>query len=51
VFVMGAIWKIKWFDQWGVELGKPVANCIRPELDATSPVTAHDFWRVTPRAT
>jgi glucose-6-phosphate isomerase len=39
---MGAIWNINSFDQWGVELGKQLANRIRPELDATSPVTTHD---------
>ena len=34
VFVMGAVWGINSFDQWGVELGKVLANRIRPELDA-----------------
>jgi glucose-6-phosphate isomerase len=42
VFVMGAVWGINSFDQWGVELGKVLANRIRPELDATAPVTSHD---------
>ena len=32
VFVMGAIWGINSFDQWGVELGKQLANVIVPEL-------------------
>ena len=33
VFVMGAIWNINSFDQWGVELGKQLATRIRPEID------------------
>jgi glucose-6-phosphate isomerase len=32
VFVEGAIWGINSFDQWGVELGKALANRILPEL-------------------
>jgi glucose-6-phosphate isomerase len=42
VFVMGAIWNINSFDQWGVELGKQLANRIRPELDTAQPAAAHD---------
>ena len=42
VFVMGALWGINSFDQWGVELGKVLATRIRPELDAASDATAHD---------
>jgi glucose-6-phosphate isomerase len=42
VFVMGAVWGINSFDQWGVELGKVLANRIRPELDAAGEVTSHD---------
>ncbi|HUE84819.1 MAG TPA: glucose-6-phosphate isomerase [Vicinamibacterales bacterium] len=42
VFVMGAIWNINSFDQWGVELGKQLAKRIRPEIDADAPVTTHD---------
>jgi glucose-6-phosphate isomerase len=42
VFVMGAVWGINSFDQWGVELGKVLANRIRPELDASADVTSHD---------
>ena len=34
VFMMGAVWGINSFDQWGVELGKVLAGRIRPELDA-----------------
>ena len=33
VFVMGAIWNINSFDQWGVELGKQLAKRIRPEME------------------
>ena len=42
VFVMGAIWNINSFDQWGVELGKQLAKRIRPEIDSDAPVTTHD---------
>ncbi len=42
VFVMGAIWNINSFDQWGVELGKALATRIRPELEQDAPVTTHD---------
>jgi glucose-6-phosphate isomerase len=42
VFVMGAIWNINSFDQWGVELGKQLANRIRPELDTAEPTAGHD---------
>jgi glucose-6-phosphate isomerase len=43
VFVQGAIWNVDSFDQWGVELGKVLAQRIIPELDATSVGTlAHD---------
>jgi glucose-6-phosphate isomerase len=34
VFVQGTIWNINSFDQWGVELGKALANRIVPELEA-----------------
>jgi len=34
VFVQGAIWHINSFDQWGVELGKVLAERIIPELDS-----------------
>jgi glucose-6-phosphate isomerase len=33
VFVQGIIWNINSFDQWGVELGKQLANAILPELE------------------
>jgi len=43
VFVQGTIWHINSFDQWGVELGKVLANRITPELESTDePVLAHD---------
>jgi len=43
VFVQGTIWHINSFDQWGVELGKVLANRIIPELESTSgPALAHD---------
>ena len=43
VFTQGVVWGIDSFDQWGVELGKELANRITPELtgEATAPV-AHD---------
>jgi glucose-6-phosphate isomerase len=43
VFVQGTIWNINSFDQWGVELGKVLANRIIPELESTSePELKHD---------
>jgi glucose-6-phosphate isomerase len=43
VFTQGAIWQIDSFDQWGVELGKALANQIAPELEAASePELRHD---------
>jgi glucose-6-phosphate isomerase len=43
VFTQGAIWAIDCFDQWGVELGKQLANRIGPELQAEGePALAHD---------
>jgi glucose-6-phosphate isomerase len=43
VFTQGVIWNIDSFDQWGVELGKVLANRIVPELtSATEPKLAHD---------
>jgi glucose-6-phosphate isomerase len=37
VFTQGAIWDIDSFDQWGVELGKVLAQRIIPELESTTP--------------
>jgi glucose-6-phosphate isomerase len=43
VFTQGAIWDIDSFDQWGVELGKALANQIAPELEsADEPDLSHD---------
>ena len=42
IFVQGVIWNINSFDQWGVELGKKLANAIIPELDAPAAVSSHD---------
>jgi len=42
IFVQGVIWNIYSFDQWGVELGKQLANKILPELKDAIPVTSHD---------
>ena len=43
VFTQGAIWQIDSFDQWGVELGKVLAQRIIPELECeTEPNLAHD---------
>jgi glucose-6-phosphate isomerase len=36
VFVQGTIWQINSFDQWGVELGKVLAQRIIPELEGTA---------------
>ncbi len=43
VFTQGIIWQIDSFDQWGVELGKILAQRIIPELEsATEPALSHD---------
>ena len=42
IFVQGIIWNIYSFDQWGVELGKQLANKILPELLTDEPVNNHD---------
>jgi len=43
VFTQSVLWRIDAFDQWGVELGKVLANRIIPELDsASSPALRHD---------
>ena len=43
VFTQGTIWQIDSFDQWGVELGKVLAQRIIPELEsAKEPKLAHD---------
>ena len=43
VFTQGAIWNIDSFDQWGVELGKALAQRIIPEIEnSAEPVLNHD---------
>jgi glucose-6-phosphate isomerase len=43
VFTQGAVWRIDSFDQWGVELGKVLAQRIIPELESrTTPELTHD---------
>jgi glucose-6-phosphate isomerase len=43
VFTQGVIWNIDSFDQWGVELGKVLAQRIIPELESRSePKLGHD---------
>jgi len=43
VFTQGAIWNVDSFDQWGVELGKVLAQRIIPEIETKSePQLAHD---------
>ena len=43
VFVQGSIWQIDSFDQWGVELGKVLAQRIIPQLESTTePALDHD---------
>lgn len=43
VFTQGVIWQVNSFDQWGVELGKALAQKIIPELESPSePHLAHD---------
>jgi glucose-6-phosphate isomerase len=42
VFVQGSVWGINSFDQWGVELGKELANRITPELTDAPDPSLHD---------
>ena len=42
IFVQGVIWNIFTFDQWGVELGKQLANKILPELHDDGNISTHD---------
>ncbi|HSQ06067.1 MAG TPA: glucose-6-phosphate isomerase, partial [Burkholderiales bacterium] len=42
VYVESIIWDINAFDQWGVELGKRLADRILPELAGTAAVSTHD---------
>jgi glucose-6-phosphate isomerase len=42
VFTQGTVWHINSFDQWGVELGKVLANRIIPELESPTAALKHD---------
>lgn len=42
IYTQSVVWQINAFDQWGVELGKQLANAILPELADNTPVTSHD---------
>ena len=43
VYTQGVIWNVNPFDQWGVELGKALAQAIIPELESeSSPTLRHD---------
>ncbi len=42
IFVQGVIWNIFSFDQWGVQLGKQLANNILPELESEDKIDSHD---------
>jgi len=42
IFVQSIIWNIYAYDQWGVELGKQLANQILPELNNENKVDSHD---------
>ena len=41
-FTQGLVWGVNSFDQWGVELGKVLANAIIPELEDGSVELSHD---------
>lgn len=42
IFVQGIIWNIYSYDQWGVELGKQLANAILTDLQNNETITSHD---------
>ncbi len=42
VFVQGIIWNINSFDQWGVELGKKLAQDLVPQITGEAPIMGHD---------
>ncbi len=42
IFVQGVIWNIYSFDQWGVELGKQLANAILSQLQSGENISSHD---------
>lgn len=41
-FVQSALWNINAFDQWGVEIGKRLANALMKQMGGDEPVTTHD---------
>jgi glucose-6-phosphate isomerase len=42
VFAQGLVWNLFSYDQWGVELGKEMANVVLPELEGDGPIGLHD---------
>ena len=42
IFVQGVVWNVFSFDQWGVELGKQLADSLAPELNGEESRTLHD---------
>jgi len=42
IFIQGVIWNVFSFDQWGVELGKQLANKVLPELENNDTISSHD---------
>ncbi|HAB31821.1 MAG TPA: glucose-6-phosphate isomerase, partial [Cryomorphaceae bacterium] len=42
IFYQGVVWNIYSYDQWGVELGKEMANAILPELEGDGALGLHD---------
>ena len=42
IFLQGVLWGIASFDQWGVELGKAMANALLPELEGKTSDAVHD---------
>jgi len=42
VYVQGIIWGINSFDQWGVELGKQLAQCVLKEIESPASASNHD---------
>jgi len=42
IFLQGVVWNIYSYDQWGVELGKELANKILPEIEGKKEIAGHD---------
>ena len=42
IFAQGVIWNVFSFDQWGVELGKQLAQKVLPELENDAEIKSHD---------